>query len=93
MSNQSSEIRTELILCECKSAEHQIILMGFMDDSDIYLQIHLNTYRNFWQRLWHGLRYAAGYKSRYGDWDELVLGPAELEKLNNFIKNESNSRI
>lgn len=93
MSNQQSTIRTELILCECKSAEHQVILMGFTDEPEVYLQIHLNTTRNFWQRLWHGLRYVAGYKSRYGNWDELVLGPGELKKLNKFIKNESNSRI
>lgn len=89
MQQQSNDLRVELVLCACKSLEHQVVLIGFRDEPEIYLQVHLNTYRNFWQRLWHGLKYAVGYKSKYGAWDEVILGQAELEQIKKFIENES----
>jgi hypothetical protein len=55
------------------------------------MEVHLRTGRNFWQRLAHGIAYAFGKKSRYGAWDEFVLGPDQLSQIKNFIENESNS--
>jgi hypothetical protein len=55
------------------------------------MEVHLRTGRNFWQRLVHGIAYAFGKKSRYGAWDEFVLGPDQLLQIKNFIENESYS--
>lgn len=85
-------IETEFVLCECHSAEHQIILRKFNDEpEEIYLEVHLTPYRNFFQRLWYGLKYAFGYKCRFGAWDEVILGPDQLMQIKKFIENESHS--
>ena len=92
MQTISNRLRTELVLCECASIEHQIVFVKIDNaDPEIYMEVHLRTGRNFWQRLAHGIAYAFGKKSRYGAWDEFVLGPDQLSQIKNFIENESNS--
>jgi hypothetical protein len=82
-------LEIQVILCECNSAEHQIILRKFNDEpEEMYLEVHLRTYRNFFQRLWYGLKYAFGYKCRFGAWDEIILGQESQKKLQQFIANE-----
>lgn len=92
MASISKSLRTELVLCECASIEHQIVFVKIDNaDPEIYMEVHLRTGRNFWQRLVHGIAYAFGKKSRYGAWDEFVLGPNQLLQIKNFIENESYS--
>jgi hypothetical protein len=81
----------DLVLCECKSLDHQVVLVKFTDEEEVYLEVHLTTHRNFGQRLWYGLKYAFGYKSRVGAWDEFILGSTQLNQIKKFIENESNS--
>lgn len=72
--------------------EHQIVFVKFEDDPGIvYAQIHLTTHRNFFQRLWRGLGYAFGYRSRFGDWDEVILSEKSLEEIQNFLANYNKS--
>lgn len=77
----------ELVLCECKSLEHQIVFIWFEDDEDkeVYMQVHL-TKTSFLERLKNGLRYIFGYKSRYDAWDEVVLSKDNLPGLKKIIK-------
>ena len=92
MASISKSLRTELVLCECASIEHQIVFVKIDNaDPEIYMEVHLRTGRNFWQRLVHGIAYAFGKKTRYGAWDEFVLGPDQLLQIKNFIENESYS--
>lgn len=86
MQQSSQNLQIDLVLCECKSLEHQIVLIKFKDDDEVYLQVHLHSSHNFLHRLWHGLKYAFGYKSKYGAWDEFVLGPNELTQIKNFVE-------
>lgn len=78
----------QLILCECNSTDHQLILVKFLEDEDdlVYVNVHLTTNRNFFQRLWYGLKYAFGYRSRYGDWDEFIFDRAKMTELTDFMK-------
>lgn len=77
----------ELVLCQCKSLEHQIVFVWFEDDDDseVYMQIHLIK-TSFWRRLVNGIKYIFGYKSRFGAWDEIVLDNDNLEQFKKVIQ-------
>ena len=77
----------EVLLCECASSEHQMIIRYFEDDNDstVYVDIHL-VKRNFWNRLKYAIKYVFGYKSKYGDWDEIIMGPEHIKSLESVVK-------
>jgi hypothetical protein len=70
----------EILVCDCNSNEHQIIIYFDEELGSAYLQIHL-TKRKFWQRLKAGIKYIFGYKSRFGHWDEFIFKPEHASKL------------
>lgn len=74
-----------VILCECRSPEHQMILEWDFEDKFIYCSIHLNPVGGFWKRLKLALRYLFGYRSRYGHWDEFIFGKEQINVLRKFI--------
>ena len=78
----------ELILCECGSMEHQIVFIWFDDnkDNEVFAQIHLNTEKSFYERLVSGIKYIFGYKSKYGNFDEIILSSTHIEGLKKVIK-------
>jgi len=87
--------KEDLILCECGSPEHQIIIQKDEEFKDrmIYLQIHLRTYNNFFKRIWIATKYIFGYKCRYGNWDEFILTTNNYQPMKNaieFLENDIN---
>lgn len=73
----------DLILCECSSTDHQLLFL-YDDDPNwdrVYVHFHLSPDYGFWKRLWRGIKYAFGYRSRYGDFDEIILRPDDAEKF------------
>jgi len=79
MESNNEQLPTVLI-CECNSREHQIIIEYDEDDNIFYCYIHL-THQGFLRRLKAGLKYIFGYKCKYGHWDEFVFKPEHAEKL------------
>lgn len=83
----------EIILCECTSVEHQIVIIKDIDDitgRQAYLQHHITTLR-FFKRLLYAIKYIFGYKSKYGCFEEFIIScdnVDKLEELVNFIKNK-----
>ena len=78
----------EIFVCSCHSLEHQ---MSFWYDEDekydnLYTEVHLRTYHNFFRRLWYGLKYAFGYKCRFGAWDEFLFDKESEQKLYSYLK-------
>ena len=83
---------TEVMICDCHSMEHQC---KFWHDTtefndgrkydELYLMIHLTTHRNFFKRLWIGIKYAFGYKCRFGSWDEMIFKPEDANKLKEYL--------
>lgn len=78
----TSKPRMEIILCECSSAEHQIILRSFPeDDNEIYITYHLGKLP-LWERVKYGVKYGVkyifGYQSKYGAFGELITTKTEL---------------
>ena len=69
-----------VLICDCSSREHQIIIEHDNEDNLTYCHIHLVKH-GFWRRLKAGLKYIFGYKCRYGQWDEFILKPEHADKL------------
>lgn len=76
-----------LVLCNCGMPEHQLIAAYTPEDDQetLYLHVHLGYWEGFWRRLWAGLRYAFGYKSRYGEFDEICLNSQEARSFAEFL--------
>lgn len=75
----------DLIICGCGSSEH-IILFWYDEQSKfLYTEVHLTTYHSFFKRLWYGLKYAFGYKSRYGCFDECLFEEEQQKQLYDFL--------
>jgi len=76
-------MKNELILCDCGSAEHQMIL-HFDEDKDIgrqvFVEIHLVPLV-WYKRLWLGLKYIFGYKCCYGNFEEIILSPKHARQI------------
>ena len=82
------KMKNELILCDCDSVEHQMILR-FDDDKDlgpmVYVEIHLVNKR-WYERLWAGLKYIFGYKCCYGNFEEIILSPKHARQIYNLYR-------
>ena len=74
-----------LLVCDCSSCEHQLIVQWDNDDNEVYVHVHLAQCKGFWSRLWHGLKYAFGYKSRYGAFDEVILRKEDADNLQKVV--------
>ena len=74
-----------LLLCDCSSAEHQLIVSWDNDDKEVYVRVHLANYDGFWRRLWHAVKYVFGYKSRYGAFDEVILRKEDADNLQKVV--------
>lgn len=73
----------KIIICECDSAEHQIIVRKF--DNYVFLTVHLNT-PGLVKRLIKAIKYVFGYKSKYGHFEEIVLGKDKVCELKNTLE-------
>ena len=74
-----------LLLCDCSSEEHQLIVRWDNDDREVYVSVHLANYMGFWKRLWHAVKYVFGYKSRYGAFDEVILRKEDADNLQKVV--------
>ena len=86
-----SERQHEIIIgCDCSSVEHQVKVCYYDEDGhrDEFVSFCpiLVTWKNFFRRLWDGLKYAFGYKSRYGHFDEILLYRDDVLELIEFLK-------
>lgn len=78
------EFKTDILVCECASADHQLLIRHFENDQEVYVQMHLSK-KSFYERLIYGIRYIFGYQSRFGAFDEIVLGPQHINSLQSVV--------
>ena len=74
----------KILVCDCSSTEHQIVVSYDADDNVAYCHIHLAK-RNFFRRVILGLRYIFGYHCKYGHWEEFVWGKKHIKPLKKLI--------
>jgi hypothetical protein len=82
-----SNLKTELLICECNHSEHQMIIRYFEDDEypQVYVDVCLNQL-SFFKRLILGIKYIFGYNSKYGVFDEFIMNETHINQLENVIK-------
>jgi len=77
--------------CSCHSIEH-ITRFSYsqIEPHEVYMETHLYNYMGFWKRIWVAIKYIFGYRSRYGDFDCLILSPPAVvnmrDSFNTFLK-------
>ncbi len=74
------------IICDCHSLDHQVRFWWDDEDNELYCEPHLYTHHGFFWKLWRGLKFAFGYRSRYGDWDEILFSTEDTKKLKEFLE-------
>ncbi len=65
----------------------------FPERHELDFEIHLNTSKSFWERLWGGLKYAFGYKSKYGNWDNFMFRPEDADKFIEYLNKLKNNAV
>lgn len=77
---------SEILICDCHSTEHQIVVHFDNDDRhpEVYMHIHLNK-KSFWERLVHGIRYIFGYQCRFGAFEEFIFNPDDADRLQDVV--------
>lgn len=78
----------ETLICQCGSMEHQLSFVWWEDEDlegEVYMGVHLKPF-SFWQRVKHGIKYIFGYRSMYGDFDEVVLRKEDAHKLERIVE-------
>lgn len=67
----------------CCSLDHQVVIT--LNKGIVTLQVHLQNYRNIFQRIAVAIKYVFGYRSKYGDWDELILDESHISQLEEVV--------
>lgn len=73
-----SALKRTLFVCRCYSIEHSFIVSA--DDEDLFIEVHLAALP-FRKRLWNAIRYVLGKKSKWGDFEEILLSPEQTLDL------------
>ena len=74
------------VRCACHSADHQVVFSyDPLDPDDVYMEVHLTDYDYWWQRVWRAVHYIFGRPCRYGDWDEVLIGPDKAQEIQAFL--------
>lgn len=82
-----TDIEERVFVCECSSMEHIMIASWFpedMEDKSVYVSIHLK-HDNFLTRLKQAIKYIFGYKCKYGNFEEIILGEKHIPQLKEII--------
>lgn len=71
-------MKRTLFLCRCYSIEHSFVVSA--DEDDLFIEVHLAS-APLWVRLKNAVRYVLGYKSKWGDFEEILLSPDQALDL------------
>lgn len=81
----------DVIICQCNSAEHQIIFT-YIDSDDptdfdeLAVEVHLTPIHGFFQRIRHAIKYVFGYRSRFGDFDNIVVDAKDCDRMIKYFE-------
>ena len=83
-------MKRTLFVCRCFSIEHSFIVSA--DEEDVFIEVHLSALP-FWARVKHAIFYVLGRKSKWGDFEEILLDPSAAldlgDKLVEWSQGES----
>ena len=84
-------MESKILVCDCNSAEHQIIINYDEEDKELSCQIHLTKY-SFFKRLFISIKYIFGYTSKYGDWDEFIFKKEHIIQIKDILEEIEKSK-
>ncbi len=77
------------VSCECGTLEHLFKFTYWLDDEFpddvLYMQVHLANSDRWYQRIWAGLRHMFGYRSKYGEFDEVLINQTKAMEMRDFL--------
>jgi hypothetical protein len=83
-------MKRTLFVCRCYSIEHSFIISA--DDEDVFIEVHLSP-APFLGRVKNAIRYVFGKKTKWGDFEEILLSPSQAldlgDKLIEWAQGES----
>ena len=83
-------MKRTLFVCRCYSIEHSFVVSA--DEEDVFIEVHLSALP-FWARVKHAFNYVIGRKSKWGNFEEILLDPATAldlgDKLIEWSQGES----
>jgi len=82
----------EYMECRCMSTEHIVKFHLDLDDGDLCLDFHLSNYQNWYKRAWVAIKYVFGYKSKYGDFDEIILKDEDVDRLMELLIHQKKTK-
>lgn len=87
------EKEKDLIICECNSTEHQMVIYYEENNGHpmVFVHIHLNK-QSFWKRLVYGIKYIFGRQCKYGAFEEIILNPKDAPKFKKIFSYLSNEK-
>ncbi len=75
-------MKRTLFTCRCYSIEHSFVVSA--DEEDLFVEVHLAALP-FWSRVKHAFNYVLGRKSKWGDFEEILLDPSTALDLGDKI--------
>jgi hypothetical protein len=84
-------MKRTLFTCRCYSIEHSFVVSA--DNEDLFIEVHLAALP-FWARVKNAFNYVIGRKSKWGDFEEILLDPTTAldlgDKITEWASGESN---
>ncbi len=82
--------REIFLACECSDISHILRFSFFANEEDaynqlIYIHVLLHPGNGFIKRLQLAFKYIFGYQSKYGHFNEVLLGKPQIEELKTFV--------
>ena len=76
-----------ILVCECNSTEHQIVIFHSDDEGSpiSYIRIHLNKKPFLW-RLVYGIKYIFGRQCKFGAFDEFIFNEDDVKVVEKIVK-------
>lgn len=78
----------DLIVCACSDPNHQMVITQYddhrLDENEMFVYIHLRPH-TFIRRMIVGIRYLLGLKRGNGAFEEIMLTPTEVTKLQGIL--------
>jgi len=82
----------EYMECRCMSPEHLLKFHLDLEDGDLCVDFHLANYLPWYKRIWVGVKYAFGYKSKYGDFDEFIFKDEDIDNLMKLLIHQKKTK-
>ena len=81
---------TYVFLCECNSPEHSIVFQYWENEqwNEVYMSVHLRP-TTLGRRIINAIKYIFGHRSKYGEFDEVILKPtdyAKMQKIADYLR-------